>query len=505
QIDRRPEQVPYHTPMDPIRFLLRSAMVYRNKTAVIHGDQAYDYETLADRVLQLANVLIQDFHVRPGDRVAVLCQNTPAYLEATFAVPAAGCILVPLNTRLAPPENEYLIKHCGATVLIIQEQHLSRITPGVKETIKMIRVADQQNPGQPSCQYELLLQEKKKKEEASGTMLMKWNELPLTTDENALITINYTSGSAGKPKGVMQSYRSCYLMAMNMCVHARLTLDTKYLWTAPMFHCNGWNFTWAVVAVGGTHVMLDKIDYPRIWKLLQEHRVTHYGAAPTVQNELAHHKDAVCLDHPVSCIIGGSPLSSKTSGPSVHTYDRAALSQYPEEQHAELISRQGFSIISQDETRVLDPKTGKDVVANGKQVGEICSSGNTTMLGYYNDVKATKKAFQGGVFWSGDLGVRHPDGAVEVIDRAKDVVVSGGENISSIEVENTIMMLEVVSDCAIVGGPDEIWGERPFAYIVVWEGKAITAEAVIFHCRRNLAGYKCPSKIIFVDKLPKTE
>ncbi|KAI8137853.1 hypothetical protein BJV82DRAFT_633487 [Fennellomyces sp. T-0311] len=516
RIQRKAGQVPYNTPLDPIRFLLRSAMVYRNKTAVIHGDRSYDYETLADRVLRLANLLIHDFGVKKGDRVAILCQNVPAFLEAKYAIPATGAIMVPLNTRLAQPEIDYVVNHSGASVLLVQDDLWSRVSPSVQESVKIIHVADYQNKGDPPCQYEQLLK-------GSKTVL-GWNDLPLTTDEHAVISINYTSGSTGRPKGVMVSYRGCYMMAVGMCIQAHLTPETVYLWTLPMFHCNGWNFPWALVSVGATQVMLNKLDYTYIWKLIKELGITHYCGAPTVQNEISIHKDATRLNYTLLAFSGGAPLAAKiirnldnlniyltqvyglteTYGPCVLTYDKGSLTQYPKDQHLKLTARQGYNIITQDEVRVLDRESAKDVEANGKQVGEICLVGNVTMLGYYNDPVETEKAFRAGVFWTGDLAVRHPDGVIEIVDRSKDVIVSGGENISSIEVENTIVMMEEVSECAIIAGPDEKWGERPFAFVVVREGYTVTESGVIAHCRNNLAGYKCPSKVIFVDSIPKT-
>ncbi|KAI9275466.1 hypothetical protein BDA99DRAFT_495544 [Phascolomyces articulosus] len=522
RVHRKHKQDPYHTPLDPIRFLLRSAMVYSKKTAIIHKKREYDYETFADRVLHLANALIHSFHVRPGDRVAILCQNIPAYIEAMYAVPSVGGILVPFNARLIQPEIEYMIKHSGATLLIVQDVFLTNVSLKVKEMVKMIHVNDYcDNNDHPHldycCQYEQLVQK--------TDILSQWNDLPLTVDENAILSINYTSGSTGgKPKGVMVSYRGCYLMTLSMCLHAHLASDTKYLWTAPLFHCNGWSFPWAVVAMGGTQVMLNKVDYALVWKLLKEGGITHYGAAATVQSELCNHKDACRLDRAVHSVTGASPVAVKvledlnalniypihayglteTFGPSINTYDSGSLSQYPKEQHSSLVARQGYSVLCLDETRVLDQVTGKDVVPDGKHVGEICCSGNLTMLGYYNDPEENKRVFRGGVFWTGDLGVRHPDGAVEVVDRAKDIIISGGENISSIELEKMIIGMEPVVECGVVSGPDEKWGERPYAYVVVRQDRHITADEIIAHCRKNLAGYKCPAKVIFVESLPKT-
>ena len=246
RIHRRQGQAPYATPLNPIRFLLRSAMVYRTKLAMIDGDRQFTYQELADRVHRFANVLIDQYGVQPGDRVAILCQNIPAFLESKYAVPAAGGIMVPLNTRLAAAEIEYVITHSGASVLIVQEELLSRVSPKMRQQVKMITV--QQDTA--LCAYEQLIKSCTKPR-------LSWNALPLTQDENALLSINYTSGSTGRPKGVMVSYRSCYMMAIGMCMQARVTPETVYLWTLPMFHCNGWNFPWALVAMGGKCLLMD--------------------------------------------------------------------------------------------------------------------------------------------------------------------------------------------------------------------------------------------------------
>lgn len=248
RIHRRPGQAPYTTPLDPIRWLLRSAMIYKNKVAVIDGDRQFTYQTLADRVHRLANVLIDQYGVQQGDRVAILCQNIPAFLESKYAIPAAGGVLVPLNTRLAAAEIDYVIAHSGASVLIVQQDLLSRVSPKTRQQVKMITV---ETDSTKLCAYEQLIQSCTKPR-------LSWNALPLTQDENALLSINYTSGSTGRPKGVMVSYRSCYMMAVSMCMQARVTPETVYLWTLPMFHCNGWNFPWALVSMGGKYLLMKR-------------------------------------------------------------------------------------------------------------------------------------------------------------------------------------------------------------------------------------------------------
>ncbi|RCI05088.1 hypothetical protein CU098_003146, partial [Rhizopus stolonifer] len=445
RMQRRPGQVPYLTKLDPLSFLLRSAMIHTHKTAVISGEKRYTYLELAERVKALANVLIDQYHVKPGDRVGILCQNLNASLEAHFAIPVIGAIIVPINTRLATQEVNYILQHAGVTVLIVQDELLDRVDVHVK----IIRAEEE---------YEALLRH--------NSCRLGWNEMPTSMDENETISINYTSGSTGRPKGVMVTSRGAYMMAMGMMIHASLDANTVFLWTLPMFHCNGWCFPWAIVAVGGTQVMLAKLDYTYIWRLLKEHGVTHYNGAPTVQNEICNHQDAARLGHSVRVFSGGSALSAtlirrmkalnliptqvygltETYGPAVTSYDHSVLSDYTEEEQYTLLARPGFHIVTSDDIRVLDANTCLEVKPDGKTIGEICFTGNLVMKGYYNDPQETEKAFRHGVFWTGDLAVRHPDGSLEIVDRSKDVIVSGGENISSIEVESVIVQLDSVSE-----------------------------------------------------------
>ncbi|CEP10582.1 hypothetical protein [Parasitella parasitica] len=480
RIQRRQDQVPYISKLDPLSFLLRSAMVYAHKTAIIHRQKSFTYLQLAERVKILANILIDAYQVKPGDRVGILCQNIPAFTEAQYAIPAIGAISVPMNTRLAAKEIEYIADHSGVSVMFVQTELMDRLTDQTKTTanIRFIEVADSDDTSQDP--YEASLKKR------SNDCRLGWNDFPTAVDENEVISINYTSGSTGKPKG--------------------------------------WGFPWAIVAVGGTQIMLNKLDYTLIWKLLKEHGVTHYNGAPTVQNEICNHEDAVRLEHSVNAYSGGSALSStliqrmkdlnlkptqvygltETYGPAVLTYDHYTLSQYNEEEQAKLLARPGFNIVTSDEIRVLNIETSVDVKPNGKEVGEICFTGNLVMKGYYRNPKETTKAFRNGVYWTGDLAVRHPDGSIEIVDRSKDVIVSGGENISSIEVESVIVQLDQVSECAIVAGPDDKWGERPIAFVVIKKNRTLDESTVINHCRNSLAGFKCPTKVVFAKEIPKT-
>ncbi|CAO3592209.1 unnamed protein product [Absidia cylindrospora] len=522
QLGRNADQLAYITPLDPLRFLLRSAMVYTNKTAVVHQGVSYTYRQLAERTLQLANGLLDDYGVQVGDRVGVLCQNIPAVIEAHYAIPAAGAIMVPLNTRLASAEIDYVLGHAGCSVLLVQQYFFDSNQVSAASLaqhfpqLHVIVIAD--TPTTPlNDPYEVLLNT-----HVSSPRL--WNQLPLVNDENAVLSINYTSGSTGRPKGVMVTYRGAYIAALNYAIHDGLSSSSVMLWTLPMFHCNGWGFMWSMVAVGGTQLMLNKIDYDEIWKALKEKGVTHYNGAPTIQNEICSHPEAQRLAHPVQVLSGGAALSSplikrmlalnlqpkqvygltETYGPNTMSYEPWHLADKPIDAQHTMMARQGFNTIAADEIRVLDRISATDVPTNGTTVGEICCSGNLNMKGYYNNPQETEKAFRAGFFWTGDLAVRHPDGSIEIVDRGKDVIVSGGENISSLEVESVIVQLDQVSECAVVGGPDEKWGERPYAYVVLKSNQVIEPNQIITHCRNKLAGYKCPSKVFLVPSIPKT-
>ncbi|KAI8351761.1 hypothetical protein EDC96DRAFT_518328 [Choanephora cucurbitarum] len=528
-IHRRPDQKPYISKLDPLQFLLRSAMVYATNTAVIDGGRQLTYMDLAHRVRTLANVFISQYNIQQGERVGILCQNLIPNLEAQFAIPAIGAIMVPINTRLGMEEIEYIIQHAGISLLIVQGELIERLSQTILLSVKTIEAGHTASP------YEKLL--------ASHEPKLSWNDLPSVTDENETISINYTSGSTGRPKGVMATYRGLYMMAIGMIIHSKLSPDTRFLWTLPMFHCNGWGFPWAIVAVGGTQLMLDKMDYTKIWELLRHYNINHYNGAPTVQLEICNHKDASRLPHPVTVFSGGKDISfhefvkhfandglvigsvlsatlvkqmkalnlvptqvyglTETYGPAVTSYDHSLLRNYTEEEQFKLLARPGFNIITSDEVRVLD-KQGVDVKPDGNTVGEICFTGNLVMKGYYNAPEETEKAFRCGYFWTGDLGVRHPDGSIEIVDRIKDIIISGGENISSLEVENVLIQLDEVLECTVVAGPDDKWGERPVAFVVVKKGHVLDEKTVIEHCRKLLAGYKCPNKIIFTETIPKT-
>jgi fatty-acyl-CoA synthase len=372
----------------------------------------------------------------------------------------------------------------------------------------VIRCADTGVPGDP---YEDFL--------AAASPALPPGQLK---DEEETISINYTSGTTGRPKGVQYTYRGAYLNALNEVIHGGLSADSVYLWTLPMFHCNGWCFPWAVTAAAARHVTLRTLDAARIWDLITDEGVTHYNGAPTVQWMILNHPRAHRLEHPVTAMVAAAPPSptlfarmselnfrivhvyglTETYGPTTVSPEQEAWRELPLEERATLLARQGQGYISSDLVRVVDEEMN-DIPLDGEVMGEVVMRGNIVMSGYFEDEAATDKAFAGGWFHSGDLAVWHPDGNIELRDRAKDIIISGGENISSIEVQQTLMAHPDVLDCAVIGIPDERWGERPKAFITLRDGAATTADEIIAFCRDRLAHYKCPDAIEF-GPLPKT-
>ncbi|KAJ2962767.1 hypothetical protein NQZ79_g2105 [Umbelopsis isabellina] len=453
-----------YTPLNPVNFLLRSAQIYTHKPAVIYNGQQCSYGQLAIRVKNFAIALVNEYKISPGDKVAILCPNTQPILEAHFAIPAAKGVIVALNHRLNASEVEYIVKHSDAKMFIIDSEYQHLIPASLDIKVLVIHEGAKDDP------YEAML-----KLGEHG----HWSDLELAGDERDVFGISYTSGSTGRPKGVRHAYR----------------------------------FPWAITAVAGTHVMLRKIDYGLIWHHLKNDGVTHYNGAPTLQTEIVNHPDAVRLDHPVTVMTGGSYPSSvllrelerlniwprhiygltETFGPTSATYEPVHVEHLTDEERYAMLARQGFGDMTADEIRVMDQDTGKDVPMDGKTMGEITMRGNIVMKDYYKDPDATSKATKHGVFWTGDLAVRHPDGAIELKDRQKDIVISGGENISSIEIESTILFMDDVLEVAVVAGPDKKWGEHPVAFVVPKRGRKVTSEQIFAFCKTRLAGFKVKS------------
>jgi fatty-acyl-CoA synthase len=485
------------TELDPTSFLDRSATVHPDRVAVVDGALRRTYAELAERVARLASALRAN-GLEQHARVAALCPNVPELLELHHAVPRAGGVLVAINTRLSAGEVAYILEHSGARTIVVDEE-LEPLLSDAPAGVEVVRLG---------AQYERLISN------GDPTGVPK-----LLRDEEEPIALDYTSGTTGRPKGVVYTYRGAYLNALGEVIEAELGHQPVYLWTLPMFHCNGWCFPWAVTAAGGTHVCLRHVDAELIWRLFREEGVTHYNGSPTVQSALVHHPDAAPLERPVTALVAAAPPSptllarmeelnirvvhvyglTETYGP--HTVRRAEA-DWPVDERARLLARQGHGYTTADPVRVVDEEM-RDVPRDGATMGEVLMRGNNVMAGYFADPEATERAFTGGWLHSGDLAVWHPDGAIELRDRGKDVIISGGENISSIEVEQAICAHPAVLECAVVAVPHDHWGERPKAFVALKPGATVDEAELKDFCRGRLAHFKCPDAIEF-RALPKT-
>jgi fatty-acyl-CoA synthase len=494
------------TELDPVSFLKRSATLHPDRIAVVHGDLRRTYEELDARVNRLASAL-QARGVGRRDRVAVLSPNAPALLEAHFGVPAAGGVLVAINARLSAPEVHAILDQSHARMLLVDAE-LEALVRDAPAGIDVVRIDDSATPDDP---YEQLL--------AEGDPAAAARTLD---DEDEPISINYTSGTTGAPKGVVYTHRGAYLNALGEVIEAQLGQRPVYLWTLPMFHCNGWCFPWAVAAAGGTQVCMRAVDPDAVWRLLRQEGVTHYCGSPTVQIGLVNHPDAVRLERSVTALVAAAPPSptllarladlnihvvhvyglTETYGPHTVGVPRDGWDELPPEQRARLLARQGQGYMTADLVRVVDEEM-RDVPRDGATMGEVVIRGNNVTAGYYAAPEATAAAFRGGWFHSGDLAVWHPDDAIELRDRGKDIIISGGENISTIEVEQVVCRHPAVLECAVVSMPHERWGERPKAFVTLKDGAVATERELIEFCRGQIAHFKCPDAVEF-GPLPKT-
>ena len=504
-------------PLNPLDFLKRALDLGPDRLAVIDGNERITYRELAERIYRLAN-LLESIGVRPGDRVAVLSPNTKQVLEGFYAVPLIGAILTPLNYRLQAADCEYILRHSGASVLLLDHELLPAIAetrsnlPDLREVLVWNIASEILRLGQD---YEsLLMQASAAPREASPTL-----------DENATMTLNYTSGTTAQPKGVMLTYRNCFINAINIAYHFGLTQEDRYLWTLPMFHVNGWGCVWAVTGVGGVHVLLRKVDPESAWNLFEQHQVTIACAAPTVLIMLmnASVSRKVRLAPGVRIATGGAAPTSEIIQRMerlgigiIHYYGLTETSPgisgcvwqrhwdaKPPAERARLKARQGVSLLGSGQIKVVDMEM-REVGHDNQQVGEIVVRGNVVMAGYYNDAEATERAFRGGWFHTGDMAVVEPDGYIRIVDRSKDIIISGGENISSLEIESVLHRHPCVMEAAVVAEQHELWGEVPVAYVVLKLGQYISETSLIAYCRDELAHFKIPQAIYFVSKLPKT-
>lgn len=501
--------------LTPIEFLTRSVLVYPDKTAVVHGDKRFNYKQFCNRIYRLADALKQT-GIGKDDKVAFICPNIPPMLEAHYAVPLLGAVLVSVNIRLSVGEVSYIVDHSDAKVVVVDSEfaHLVRPDdlPKVNTYVTVCDVNDSITLSGP--EYEAFL--------ATGS------PEPIPADiesEDQLLAINYTSGTTGRPKGVMYHHRGAYLNAIGEVLESGLTASSVYLWTLPMFHCNGWCFTWGVTAVGATHICLRAVVAADIYRLIEQEGVTHLCAAPTILITMSTWPGAstIKMKQKVQIMTAGAPPPStvirnmEVIGANItHTYGltevygphsvcawQPSWETMPADQLATVKARQGVPYVVTHFMDVVDPVTMVPVPRDGETIGEIVMRGNNVMTGYYKDPEATEEAFAGGWFHSGDLAVMHPDGYAQIMDRKKDIIISGGENISTVEVESVIYSHPDVQEVAVVPVPDEKWGEVPKAFVVLKAGKNCTAEDIIQFTKEHLARFKAPKYVEFSD-LPKT-
>ena len=506
-----------YEPLSPLHFLERSAYVFPEKTAVIYNDKTFTFSQFKERVCCLATALKQK-GIKKDDKVAFLCPNTPYLLEAHHAIPLLGAVLVPINIRLAPEEIAYILEDSQSKFLFVDTEFAPSIQPVVdriKEMgVDLVNLCDVQGKAfDDAPDYE-------------GFIDVAPEEFFFGVEDELMpITLNYTSGTTGRPKGVLYSHRGAYLNALGEVLEYRIVPDSKYLWTLPMFHCNGWCHTWGVFAPGATQICLRKVVPQEIFEHIEKHQATHLCGAPVVlagMSEYAQNNPVNVTEGFIINTAGAPPSPSiikqmEGIGCSVtqcygltELYGPHSLCEWkkewddlPIDERAKIKARQGVAYITSSYMDVVDQTTMEPVPHDGETLGEIVARGNNVMLGYHNAPEENEKAFRGGWFHSGDLAVTHPDGYIEIKDRLKDVIISGGENISSVEIENTLYEHPDVLEVAVVGIPDEKWQEVPKAYITLRSGAQTTKEEIVDFCKQHLAKFKAPKAIEFTD-LPKT-
>ena len=500
-------------PLTPLEFARRARRLYPSREAVIDGERRLTYEEFFDRCDRWSSAL-QSLGVKQGDRIVYIAPNTHAQLESFYAVPQIGAVLVPVNFRLTPDDFAYILNHSGARVVCAHADYLAAVDSIRGELKRVEHFVALEGTGTGWIEYERLV-------DAASPDFTR-----TAISERDLLTINYTSGTTSRPKGVMITHRNAYMNVVGTLIHLPMTPADRYLWTLPMFHANGWTFVWIVTAVGATHVCLRRVDPALAFQLIRKESITALCAAPTVLISLANAPEPIRKDAPrgVRIITAGAPPAAATiqrmegelGWDVTQVYGLTETAPFitvcePRPEHASLSleercvikARQGVELVTSGDLRVLDEALN-EVPHDGQTLGEICVRGNVVMEGYYDDPKATEEAMRGGWFHSGDAAVVHPDGYAEIRDRFKDVIISGGENISSVEVEGVLMRHPAVQEVGVVGVKHEKWGEAPQAFVVLKPGASATDRELIDFVRERLAHFKAPHAVTFVKELPKT-
>ncbi|KAJ6604460.1 hypothetical protein DFH09DRAFT_1122770 [Mycena vulgaris] len=529
---RQPKGLPVHfQPLNPLQFILRAAEIYPDKVALVHPDVpypvSYTFSVWCQRIQNLAYALIQA-GIEPGDRVAVIAPNSPLIADAHHGVLAAQAVLCLINTRLKPSEVAYILDHSGSSIILVDHEYRHLLPANIKTPV--IVSNDTGRNGDP---YELFL--------SSGRAFSRergWKGLEYHADEDSAALLCYTSGTTGRPKGVVTTLRGSYLAAVANAYESRIHLESTYLWILPMFHAAGWTYPWASVFAFATQITLRTVDYPLIWKHFLNSAVTHYCGAPTVQIGIVNDPAARALPRPISAIIAGAaPTASligaleekgiqpihvygltETYGPFTRNYTQASWAALSLQERSKLMARQGNSFATAQDVRVVyPPKDGNDTVLvdvprDGKTVGEIVTRGNIVMKEYFRDPEATAKAFRGGSFNTGDLAVMHADGVISIVDRSKDIIISGGENASSLAIEQELASHPDVLEVSVVARNHVKWGERPHAFVILrpsstakWHRRLeVFGEELKAHAKSRLPGFACPEWVQVVQELPKT-